>query len=206
EVPAIRKVCASLDENYKPGITFIVVQKRHHTRLYCQNPRDAVGRAGNVPPGTVVDSTIVHPYEFDFYLCSQTGIQGTSKPAHYYVLHDDNKYTSDEVQQICYQLCHLYGRCPRSVSLPAPVYYADLVAMRAKYHLQDLLGNGSSHSSRAPSVAASVSKGDYRASTADSGLGATGTSSSASASSSGEDAMLQKAVCKNSATNEMYFI
>lgn len=65
--------------------------------------------------------------------------EGTSKPAHYYVLHDDNKYTSDEVQHICYQLCHLYGRCPRSVSLPAPVYYADLVAMRAKYHIHELL-------------------------------------------------------------------
>ncbi len=29
----------------------------------------------NVNPGTVVDSLITHPREFDFYLCSQDGIQ-----------------------------------------------------------------------------------------------------------------------------------
>ena len=28
-----------------------------------------------MPPGTVVDTTVTHPREFDFYLCSQEGIQ-----------------------------------------------------------------------------------------------------------------------------------
>lgn len=32
-------------------------------------------RAKNVQPGTVVDSVITHHREFDFYLCSQDGIQ-----------------------------------------------------------------------------------------------------------------------------------
>ncbi|KAG4996968.1 hypothetical protein JHK84_028001 [Glycine max] len=36
----------------------------------------------NILPGTVVDSKICHPTEFDFYLCSHAGIQGTSRPAH----------------------------------------------------------------------------------------------------------------------------
>ena len=31
-----------LEEDYQPGITFIVVQKRHHTRLFCANPTDMV--------------------------------------------------------------------------------------------------------------------------------------------------------------------
>ena len=31
-----------LEEGYQPGITFIVVQKRHHTRLFCANPADMV--------------------------------------------------------------------------------------------------------------------------------------------------------------------
>ncbi|KAL4667542.1 hypothetical protein H8959_006231 [Pygathrix nigripes] len=34
-----------------------------------------VGKSGNVPAGTTVDSTITHPSEFDFYLCSHAGIQ-----------------------------------------------------------------------------------------------------------------------------------
>ena len=32
ELTAIREACIKLEPDYKPGITFIVVQKRHHTR------------------------------------------------------------------------------------------------------------------------------------------------------------------------------
>ena len=33
------------------------------------------GRSRNIPPGTVVDTVITHPREFDFFLCSHAGIQ-----------------------------------------------------------------------------------------------------------------------------------
>ena len=75
EVRAVQEACLMLEKRYRPRVTFVVVQKRHHTRLFCENPRDACGRANNVPPGTTVDSGITHPYEFDFYLCSHFGIQ-----------------------------------------------------------------------------------------------------------------------------------
>lgn len=45
ELIAIRKACISLEEDYRPGITYIVVQKRHHTRLFCA---DKTERASNV--------------------------------------------------------------------------------------------------------------------------------------------------------------
>lgn len=61
--------------------------------------------------------------------------QGTSRPSHYHVLWDDNHFDSDELQCLTYQLCHTYVRCTRSVSIPAPAYYAHLVAFRARYHL-----------------------------------------------------------------------
>jgi hypothetical protein len=62
-------------------------------------------------------------------------LQGTSRPSHYHVLWDDNHFDSDELQCLTYQLCHTYVRCTRSVSIPAPAYYAHLVAFRARYHL-----------------------------------------------------------------------
>ncbi|XP_016407239.1 protein argonaute-3-like [Sinocyclocheilus rhinocerous] len=137
ELLAIREACISLEKEYQPGITYIVVQKRHHTRLFCADHTERVGRSGNIPAGTTVDTDITHPYEFDFYLCSHAGIQGTSRPSHYHVLWDDNCFTADEFQLLTYQLCHTYVRCTRSVSIPAPAYYAHLVAFRARYHLVD---------------------------------------------------------------------
>ncbi|KAG4921185.1 hypothetical protein JHK84_050051 [Glycine max] len=62
ELDAIRKACASLEPNY--------------------HDKSSVDRSGNILPGTVVDSKICNPTEFDFYLCSHVGIQGTSRPAH----------------------------------------------------------------------------------------------------------------------------
>ncbi|BFZ11365.1 hypothetical protein BsWGS_14404 [Bradybaena similaris] len=149
ELRAVREACIRLEEEYQPGITFIVVQKRHHTRLFCADRRDQTGRSGNIPAGTTVDQGITHPTEFDFYLCSHTGIQGTSRPSHYHVLWDDNKFNADELQILTYQLCHTYVRCTRSVSIPSPAYYAHLVAFRARYHLVEKehdSGEGSRHS------------------------------------------------------------
>lgn len=75
ELTAIREACMKLEDDYKPGVTFIVVQKRHHTRLFCSDKKEQSGRSGNIPAGTTVDICITHPTEFDFYLCSHQGIQ-----------------------------------------------------------------------------------------------------------------------------------
>lgn len=66
---------------------------------------------------------------------ARSPMQGTSRPSHYHVLWDDNQFSADELQCLTYQLCHTYVRCTRSVSIPAPAYYAHLVAFRARYHL-----------------------------------------------------------------------
>ena len=55
ELTAIREACIKLESDYKPGITFIVVQKRHHTRLFCADRNEQSGRSGNIPAGTTVD-------------------------------------------------------------------------------------------------------------------------------------------------------
>jgi len=114
---------ATLDEKtgkrkkYYPKVTFIVVQKRHHTRIFPKYSED-MEYTGNICPGfwififlnfycllvgTVVDSGICHPFEHDFYLMSHCGVQGTSKPSHYHMLWDDNNFTADEIQQLTYQ-------------------------------------------------------------------------------------------------------
>ncbi|PUZ37586.1 hypothetical protein GQ55_9G131000 [Panicum hallii var. hallii] len=149
EVDAIRKACASLKEGYLPPVTFIVVQKRHHTRLFPENhqAQDQTDRSGNILPGTVVDTKICHPSGFDFYLCSHSGIQGTSRPTHYHVLFDENNFTADALQTLTYNLCYTYARCTRSVSIVPPAYYAHLAAFRARHYLDDGLSDQSSAAS-----------------------------------------------------------
>ncbi|KAI6703272.1 hypothetical protein NL676_012408 [Syzygium grande] len=131
ELQDLKKAFAEKD--YKPTITIIVAQKRHQTRLFLEDV-DGVP-IGNVPPGTVVDTIVVHPFEFDFYLCSHYGGIGTSKPTHYHVLWDEHRFSSDHLQKLIYNLCFTIARCTKPVSLVPPVYYADLAAYRGRlYH------------------------------------------------------------------------
>ncbi|KAH9660359.1 protein argonaute 5 [Citrus sinensis] len=133
EMNAIRQACASLEEGYAPPVTFVVVQKRHHTRLFPadHNRRDLTDRSGNILPGTVVDTQICHPTEFDFYLNSHAGIQGTSRPTHYHVLYDENRFTADGLQVL-------------TNNLFPPAYYAHLAAFRARYYIEDETSAGGS--------------------------------------------------------------
>ncbi|AQK53960.1 hypothetical protein ZEAMMB73_Zm00001d051289 [Zea mays] len=117
-------------------------KKRHHTRLFANNHNDnrAVDKSGNILPGTVVDSKICHPTEFDFYLCSHAGIQGTSRPAHYHVLWDENNFTTDGLQTLTNNLCYTYARCTRSVS----------IVFRARFYMEPDTSDSGSMASRGP--------------------------------------------------------
>ena len=54
ELSAIQGACLELQEGYTPAITFIVVQKRHHARLFAVNPKDRIGTNKNIPAGGLV--------------------------------------------------------------------------------------------------------------------------------------------------------
>ncbi|CAI2172161.1 19284_t:CDS:10 [Funneliformis geosporum] len=135
ELEKIKEACKEIEKSYNPPITFVVVGKRHHTRFYPQQDRDADSK-GNCVAGTVVDSRITHPYLFDFFLQSHTSLHGTSRPAHYHVLFDENKFTADRLQNLTHKLCYNYQRATRSVSIAPAAYYAHLAAKRARLHLE----------------------------------------------------------------------
>lgn len=102
--------------------------------------------------GTVVDKDIIHPFQYQFFMASHAAIQGVTKPTKYCVLINESKIKPDDLQAITYgeiqecnnvpdfnklfilDLCHLFTRCNRSVSYPAPTYYAHLVAARGKQY------------------------------------------------------------------------
>ncbi|CAG8587596.1 7850_t:CDS:10 [Ambispora gerdemannii] len=148
ELKGIQEACGSLEETYNPPITFVVVQKRHHTRFFPVTKNDA-DRTGNCHTGTVVDAMITHPDEYDFYLQSQAGLQGTCRPCHYQVLYDENRLGPDRLQLLSYNLCYVYVRCTRSVSMVPPVYYAHLACLRTRFHMHSINDSFSETSSTA---------------------------------------------------------
>lgn len=144
EVPQIKAAIAAIWARCptpppQPTLTVIVVGKRHHVRFFPANDQESDQRSGNCRGGLVVDQHVnnAHGAFFDFYLQSQGGLKGTSKPSHYVVVYnDDNTMNADVLQGISYALCHVHARATRSIGIPAPVYYADLVCSRVDYHLK----------------------------------------------------------------------
>ncbi|OQV25152.1 putative Protein argonaute-2 [Hypsibius exemplaris] len=122
--------------NAQIELVFVVVNKMHRTRFFQKPTKNAMGAPvysrDNIPPGLIVDDQIVDPYGDDFYLASHRGLLGTSRPIRYNILvNEDSKQTdADDVQGLTMALCYIYQRCTLGVSIPAPLYYANLAAAR----------------------------------------------------------------------------
>ncbi|KAH6615648.1 Piwi domain-containing protein [Chaetomium sp. MPI-SDFR-AT-0129] len=113
-----------------PKITVIIATKRHHIRFFPERG----DKNGNCLPGTLVEREVTHPFHYDFYLCSHVAIQGTARPVHYSVIHDECGLKPDELQRILYHQCYQYCRSTTPVSLHPAVYYAHLAGARARAH------------------------------------------------------------------------
>ncbi|KAL6535929.1 Protein argonaute 16 [Orobanche hederae] len=124
ELDQIIKAYQHLGESDIPKFTMIVAQKNHHTRLFQASASE------NVPSGTVVDTKVVHPRNYDFYMCSHAGMIGTSRPAHYHVLFDEIGFSPDYMQDLIHSLSYVYQRSTTAVSIVAPVCYAHLAAQQ----------------------------------------------------------------------------
>ncbi|KAI6554182.1 hypothetical protein MCOR04_010429 [Pyricularia oryzae] len=134
EVAELRKVLNKVGGN-NPKITVMVATKRHHIRFFPKPGDSSSGdRNGNALPGTVVERVVTHPFHYDFYLCSHVAIQGTARPTHYQVIHDEVGYSPDELQKMLYQQCYQYARSTTPVSLHPAIYYAHLASARGRCH------------------------------------------------------------------------
>ncbi|KAM7344905.1 argonaute 2 isoform 2-T2 [Cochliomyia hominivorax] len=134
EIRAIKSACNKL--GFKPKLTCIIVVKRHHTRFFPLSQPQHERDFNNVQAGTVVDQHITHPNEVQFFMVSHQSIQGTARPTRYNVIYDESKFDINLLQQLTYNLCHLFPRCNRAVSYPAPAYLAHLVAFRGRVYLE----------------------------------------------------------------------
>ena len=152
ELPLLRKGCeniypATATKDGKPRMTIAIAGKRHNTRFYPTKKEEA-DRSWNPQNGTVVDRGVTEARNWDCYLQAHTVIQGTARPAHYYIIFDqifrERKVrapfmsAADAFEDLTHNMCYLFGRATKAVSLCPPAYYADLVCERARCYLSGL--------------------------------------------------------------------
>ncbi|KAF9238677.1 Piwi domain-containing protein [Melanogaster broomeanus] len=141
ELPQMQMAFTKFDRReapYKPRLTIVVCGKRHHTRFYPTEEGNAA-MDGNPLPGTVVDRGVTPAYEFDFFLQAHGGLKGTTRPTHYFVVHDENSFKADELQGVTNDLSYLFARATKAVSLVSPAYWADVACERGRCYLRKLL-------------------------------------------------------------------
>lgn len=140
ELPSIREACRKkYSPQFQPKITLVVSVKRHQTRFYPSSDKE-MSKSGNILNGTVVDRGVTQTRYWDFFLTAHDALKGTARPAHYTVLLDEifrpkfGTKASDELERLTHELCYLYGRATKAVSICPPAYYADIVCERARAH------------------------------------------------------------------------
>jgi hypothetical protein len=152
ELPLLRKACkevylSSDSKKGLPRISIIIVGKRHNTRFYPTRQEDA-DRSSNPQSGTVVDRGVTEARNWDFFLQSHTALQGTARPAHYHTVLDEIfrcrkvqppfENAADALEDLTHNMCYLFGRATKAVSICPAAYYADLVCERARCYLSKL--------------------------------------------------------------------
>ncbi|KAH8715284.1 Protein argonaute 5 [Beauveria bassiana] len=168
ELPQLRHACEQLysavdTRKGLPRFTVIICGKRHKTRFYPTLERDC-DRSGNTKPGTIVDRGVTEARNWDFFLQAHAALQGTARPCHYYIVHDEIfrqlyakaiptpfQNIADIVEDLTHKMCYSFGRATKAVSLCTPAYYADIVCERARCYLADVFDTPSA--SAAASVA-----------------------------------------------------
>jgi hypothetical protein len=78
---------------------------------------------------------VCHPFEYDFFLNSHTGIKGTNSPTHYHVVHDENELGAAELHAMTYK----YGIQPLP---PRPLRHKHMHGQWAEYNIQLLDARG----------------------------------------------------------------
>lgn len=162
ELPRIFAACGKVYEQAgkeSPSITLVVSVKRHATRFFPTSSAK-MESSTNIEAGTVVDRGVTQARCWDFYLKSHAALQGTARPTHYVVLHDEifrprhlkdppkpvsassavavGKSPADDLEAVTHQLCYLYGRATKAISICTPARYADIVCTRARLHASGL--------------------------------------------------------------------
>eukprot|EP01083_Nonionella_stella_P008346 24008_1 len=131
EVYQVTQAChaagSKLGIKYRPSFQFVVVQKAVSARFVSPQYSSAA-------PGTIVDTQLVSPRFWDFYVIPHEpprpvgGVHKTATPTRYIIIRNDLNMESDDFQNLSLHLCSMYYNWPGPIRVPACVKYADKIA------------------------------------------------------------------------------
>ncbi|KAI0009229.1 Piwi-domain-containing protein [Xylariaceae sp. FL0662B] len=153
ELPLIRQACAkTYPANKQPKFSVIVSVKRHQTRFYPTDSQHMTTKSRNIKNGTVVDRGVTQANVWDFFLTAHQALQGTARPAHYTVLLDEifrgtlGPQAANGLENLTHEMCYLFGRATKAVSICPPAYYADILCTRQRVYLADVFDRSDTQS------------------------------------------------------------
>ena len=57
-------------------------------------------------------------------------------------MHDENRFSADDLQRVTNDLSYMFARATKAVSLVSPAYWADIACERGRCYLHKLLAGG----------------------------------------------------------------
>lgn len=79
------------------------------------------------------------------------------------MLYDDSAFSADIIQSIVHRLCFNNSRATKAVSIPTPVHYAHLAALRGRHYVMKLMNMSDDDDTL--SISSSVSNTEEQAAT-----------------------------------------
>lgn len=140
ELPIIKDIFGgSYEKNYKPQFAIFTVNKNSDLKFFEKSGKFFT----NLKPGTVIDSQIVTPGIFEYYLqCPEVDNRaGTGLPVHHLCLYNDiDNLCLEDFEKIAYNQSYYYWNWPGPIRTPAALRFAEQLSMFSTRYLSDKQG------------------------------------------------------------------
>ena len=115
------KLC--YEKGYKPKITIFTVNKKTDLKFFEKNNNGY----RNIPMGTVIDSDVISPDLFEFYLQCPDVDRGCASPVHFLCVYNNNDdMTINDYEDMSYKQSFYYWNWPGPIRVPAALKYAEV--------------------------------------------------------------------------------
>ena len=114
---------STYEKGYSPKLTVFTVNKKTDLKFFEKNNNNYK----NIPMGTVIDSDVISPDLFEFYLQCPDVDRGCASPVHFLCIYNNNEnMTINDYEDISYKQSFYYWNWPGPIRVPAALKYAEV--------------------------------------------------------------------------------